>query len=165
MQGLRRTFQQRCTAELLTPETMPFIDVLSTIKQAHHSDDSVWVPWRLRATESDALSWRYSRRPRTDRQLLRHLLKGEEEVPGPTAFIPSGGPAEPTVRRTLSIFATALAMLQIVHLLVTRRFNDKFLHHALFVPSGTSLRVHLCKRSWLQIGLSGRLFMLCFARM
>ena len=56
------------------------------------------------------------------------------------AFIPSEGPAEPTVRRALTVFATALAMLQIVHLLVIRRFNDKFLHHALSVPSDTSLR-------------------------
>ena len=61
-------------------------------------------------------------------------------MPSPTAFIPSGGLAEPTVRRALSVFATALAMLQIVHLLVIRRFNDKFLHHALSVPSDASLR-------------------------
>ena len=67
-------------------------------------------------------------------------FEGEEDAPGPTAHIPSGGPAEPIVCRALSVFATALAMLQIVHLLVIRRFNDKFLHHALSVPSDTSLR-------------------------
>ena len=138
--SLRRTFQQRYSAELLTPDTMPSVEFLSAVKHAHASGDSVWIPWQLRATESDALSWQDSRRPRTDRQLLRHFLESEEDLPGPTAFIPSGGPAEPTVRRALSVFATALSMLQIVHLLVVRRFNDKFLHHALSVPSDPSLR-------------------------
>ena len=136
--SLRRTFQQRYTAELLTPDTMPSVEFLSAIKHAHASGDSVWIPWRLRATESDALSWQDSRRPRTDRQLLRHFLESEEDLPGPTAFIPSARPA--TVRRALSVFATALSMLHIVHLLVVRRFNDKFLHHALSVPSDPSLR-------------------------
>ena len=97
---------------------MPSLEFLSALKQAHDAGDTVWIPWRLRATESDALSWHDSRRPRSDRQLLRYLLKGEEEFAGPTAFVLSGGPAEPTVLRALSVFATALAMLQIVHLLV-----------------------------------------------
>ena len=154
--SLRRTFQQRYTAELLTPDTMLSVEFLSAIKHAHASGDSVWIPWRLRATESDALSWQDSRRPRTDRQLLRHFLESEEDLPGPTAFIPSGGPAEPTVRRALSVFATALSMLQIVHLLVVRRFNDKFLHHALSVPSDPSLRGPSLRRFWLLTGLFGR---------
>ena len=134
--SLRRTFQQRYTAEL-PPDTMPSVDFLSAVKHAHASTNLVWIPSKLRATVSDALSWQDSRRPRTDRQLLRHFLESEEDLPGPTAFIPSG---EPTVRRALSVFATALSMLQIVHLLVVRRFNDKFLHHALSVPSDPSLR-------------------------
>ena len=61
-------------------------------------------------------------------------------MPGPTAFVPQSGPVEPTVRKALSVFATALAMLDKVHLLVIKRFNDKFLSFALAVPSDSSLR-------------------------
>ena len=61
-------------------------------------------------------------------------------MPGPTAFVPQSGPVEPTVRKALSVFAAALAMLDKVHLLVIKRFNDKFLSFALAVPSDSSLR-------------------------
>ena len=57
-------------------------------------------------------------------------------MPGPTAFVPQSGPVEPMVRKALSVFA----MLDKVHLLVIKRFNDKFLSFALAVPSDSSLR-------------------------
>ena len=41
--SLRRTFQQRYTAELLTPDTMPSVDFLSAVKHAHASGDLVWI--------------------------------------------------------------------------------------------------------------------------
>ena len=54
--------------------------------------------------------------------------------------MPNSGPIEPTVRKALSVHATALSMLEKVHLLVIKRFNDKFLSFALSVPSDPSLR-------------------------
>ena len=65
----------------------------------------------LRCTEADAISWHDSRRPRSDRQLLRALL--EVDLPHLCHS-----------RAALSVFATALAMLDKVHLLVIKRFND-----------------------------------------
>ena len=67
-----------------------------------------------------------SLRPRTDRQLLRSFLEAEEESPGPTAFVPNSGPIEPTVRKALSVHATALSMLEKVHLLVIKRSTTSF---------------------------------------
>ena len=71
---------------------------------------------------------------------VRSFLEAEEESPGPTAFVPNSGPVEPTVRKALSVHATALAMLEKVHLLVIKRFNDKFLSFALSAPCDQSLR-------------------------
>ena len=128
------------TGELLTPELMPAPELLSALQHAFATGASPWLPWRSRCTEADAISWHDARRPRTDRQLLRIFLEAEEESPGPTAFVPNSGPIEPTVRKALSVHATALSMLEKVHLLVIKRFNDKFLSFALSVPSDPSLR-------------------------
>ena len=140
VQALRQKFQASYPGELLTPEAMPAPEFLSALQHTFTSGASPWLPWRSRCTEADAISWHDSRRPRSDRQLLRTLLEAEEEMPGPTAFVPQSGPVEPTVRKALSVFATALAMLDKVHLLVIKRFNDKFLSFALAVPSDSSLR-------------------------
>ena len=139
VQALRQKFQSSYPGELLTPEAMPAPEFLSALQHTFSSGASPWLPWRSRCTEADAISWHDSR-ARSDRQLLRTLLEAEEEAPGPTAFVPQSGPIEPTVRKALSVFATALAMLDKVHLLVIKRFNDKFLSFALAAPSDSSLR-------------------------
>ena len=95
----------------------------------------LWVPWRLRSSEADALHWQEARRPRTDKQLLSLLLPDEDNV-GPSASVSLSGPAEPTLRRMLAI----LAMLGEAHLLVVRRFNERFLAYALAQHHDTTLR-------------------------
>ena len=42
--------------------------------------------------------------------------------------------------KALHMFATALGLLQIVHPLTAKRFNERFLQHALAIPSDPSLR-------------------------
>ena len=140
VQALRQKFQASYPGKLLTPKAMPAPEFLSALQHTFTSGASPWLPWRSRCTEADAISWHDSRRPRSDRQLLRTLLEAEEEAPGPTAFVPQSGPVEPTVRKALSVFATALAMLDKVHLLVIKRFNDKFLSFALASLRGPSLQ-------------------------
>ena len=140
VQDMRKKFLSSYPGELLIPELMPAPEFLSALQHALSTGASPCLPWRSRCTEADAISWHDARRPRTDRQLLRSFLEAEEESPGPTAYVPTSGPVEPTVRKALSVLATALAMLEKVHLLVIKRFNDKFLSFALAVPSDQSLR-------------------------
>ena len=121
--SLRKSFSQSYTSELLGPDSMPSPDFLSALKSAHASGTTLWVPWRHRSTEADALAYQDMRRPRFDRQLLCQFLEAEDEPIGPTAIVSFSGPAEPTVRKALSIFATALAMLGLVHLLTIKKFN------------------------------------------
>ena len=123
VQAMRQKFLASYPGELLTPELMPAPELLSALQHAFATGASPWLPWRSRCTEADAISWHDARRPRTDRQLLRSFLEAEEESPGPTAFVPNSGPVEPTVRKALSVHATALSMLEKVHLLVIKRFK------------------------------------------
>ena len=99
----------------------------------------LWVPWRLRSSEADALHWQESRRPRTDKQLLSLLLP-DDDSSGPSAVVSLSGPAEPTLRRMLSILAVALAMLGDAHLLAVRRVNERFLSYALAQHQDLTLR-------------------------
>ena len=116
--------------ELLNSAATPCLEMCSAIKHLHDSSCSPWLPWRQRASEADRAAWSESRRPRSDGQLLRALLADESEAPGPTSATGLNGPLESVLRRNLSLFATALAMTKITHLITIKRFTDKFISTA-----------------------------------
>ena len=60
---LRKNFLAKYPGELLTPDSAPSVDLLSLLKNHHDSQQSLWVPWRLRTSESDATRWEEARRP------------------------------------------------------------------------------------------------------
>ena len=69
-----------------------------------------------------------------------HFLKRRKRRPAQLLSCPSLAQSSQRSDELMSVFATALAMLDKVHLLVIKRFNDKFLSFALAVPSDGSLR-------------------------
>ena len=137
---VRKNFLAKYPGELLTPDSAPSVDFLSLLKNHHDSQQSLWVPWRLRTSESDATRWEEARRPRNDRQLLRSLLDADAEPASASISLNMQGPPDPVLRRSLSLYATALAMLDFVHLATIKKFNDRFLHLALTPPMDSSLR-------------------------
>ena len=156
--ALRKDYLQKYPSELLTPANTPSVEMLSLIKQHHEAGQSVWVAWRHRTSESDFLQWEESRRPRSDRQMLRSLLDMPNQVEGPTFNFRLDGPSESVLRRCLDLFATALALLDLVHLATIKRFNDKFFTLATTPPSDTSLRapvlqevVHADRAVWMTV--------------
>ena len=82
------------------------MDFPSLIRQHHLSGQSVWFPWPA-ASVYDHLQWEESRRPRSDRQMLRVLLDMPDEVSAPTFSFNVNGPSESVLRRCLDLFATA----------------------------------------------------------
>ena len=66
-------------------------------------------------------------------QWLRSLLSAEDDLAGPVASINMNGPVEAVLRKSLRIFATALAMLKLAHLLCAKRFVDKLISTAVAV--------------------------------
>ena len=156
--ALRKDYLKKYPGELLTPANTPSVEMLSLIKQHHEAGQSVWVPWRQRTSESDFLQWEESRRPRSDRQMLRSLLDMPNEVDGPTYNFRLDGPSESVLRRCLDLFATALALVDLVHLATIKRFNDKFFTLATTPPSDTTLRapvlqevVHADRAVWMAV--------------
>ena len=125
--------------ELLSPDTTPSLHFLQHLRSCLDDKGLLWVPWRLRSSEADALRWQESRRPRTDKQLLS-LLLSDDDSSGPSAVVSLSGPAEPTLRRMLCILAVALALLGEAHLLAVRRFNERFLSYALAQHQDPALR-------------------------
>ena len=88
----------------------------------------------------DFLAPPHLREPWNDRHFLRQLLDSESEPPAPSVNVNVQGPAEPVVRRALHLFATALAMLDLVHLATIKKFNGRFLDLALHPPIDPTLR-------------------------
>ena len=88
----------------------------------------------------DFLAPPHLREPWNDRHFLRQLLDSESEPPAPSVNVNVQGPAEPVVRRALHLFATALAMLDLVHLATIKKFNQRFLDLALHPPIDPTLR-------------------------
>ncbi|CAE7236031.1 unnamed protein product [Symbiodinium sp. CCMP2592] len=113
---LKKDFMAKYPGELLTPSSTPSLEFLSLLKQHSDSAASLWVPWRLRTCLADAARWEETRKPRND------------------------GHPEPVLRRARSLLATALAMLDLVHLATIKQFHEKFLSLALAAPLDQALR-------------------------
>ena len=156
VKDLKTAFASAYPGELLTADGTPSLDFLSQLRANLESGTSIWVPWRQRLSEAEFLSWQEHRKPRSDSQLFRALLAEDSDPPGPSVNINMGGPIEPPVRKALSLMASALALLQSCHLLVAKRFNDRFLQYALSRPSDSSLRPPSLSESCPQTGRSGQ---------
>ena len=78
------------------------------------------------------------------------MLNQQDILDFPEAMVPAGGPVEPVLIKFQTLLANALAMLQLVHLTVVKRFHFKFNELALASPYHSSLR------SWQLTKLSGQ---------
>ena len=68
------------------------------------------------------------------------MLNQQELIDIPEASVPSGGPVEPVLLKFQTLLANALAMLQLVHLIVIKKFHYKFNELALANRVDSSLR-------------------------
>ena len=80
VKDLRAKFLSHYPGELLSPDTTPSLHFLQRLRSALDKG-LLWVPWRLRSSEADALRWQESRRPRADKQLLSLLLPDDDGWP------------------------------------------------------------------------------------
>lgn len=137
---MKQKFMEHFPGELLTPESTPSFMFVSMLKDQFDSGTWSWTPWRQRVSEQAELSFQENRKPRSDHQLLQRMLNQQEILDFPEATVPHGGPVEPVLLKFQTLLANALAMLQMVHLIVIKRFHFKFNELALAVPSDPSLR-------------------------
>ena len=137
---LKAKFHEHFPGELLTPESTPSFLFVANLKEQFDSGTCTWTPWRHRISEQAELLFQENRKPRSDQQLLQRMLNQQELLDFPEASIPTGGPVEPVLMRFQTLLANALAMLQLVHLIVIKKFHYKFNELALANPVDSSLR-------------------------
>ena len=140
--SLRGKFMKAYPGELLAPSTMPSLSFLQLVKDQLDNGGVSWVPWKSRTSEATELEFLENRRPRNDRQLLHSLLSD-----GPSAFedvpeakIPKNEPVELVLSRFQILLTNCLALLEAAHLLVLKRFHQKFLDVAVLKPRDPNLR-------------------------
>ena len=137
---LKLKFVEHFPGELLTPESTPSFMFLASLKEQVDAGTWTWTPWRHRISEHAEMLFQENRKPRSDHQLLQRMLNQQELMDFPEASVPSGGPVEPVLMRFQTLLANALAMLQLVHLIVIKKFHHKFNELALAAPVDSSLR-------------------------
>ena len=153
---LKIKFAEHFPGELLTPESTPSYMFLANLKDQIDSGTWTWTSWRHRISEHAEMVFQENRKPRSDHQLLQRMLNQQDLMDFPEANVPSGGPVEPVLLRFQTLLANALAMLQLVHLIVAKKFHHKFNELALAVPVDSSLRPPnlqevLAKSVWLAV--------------
>ena len=135
-------FEANYPGELICDQTMPSLTFLSAVEDMKESDSYRWIPWKSKVSEQVQAQSNESRPPRTDRQLLRSIMKLEdlETIHQPSNYIPTSGPVESHLIKFQHLFAIALAMVHAAHLRTLKRFNRKFQQLALAVPRDSALR-------------------------
>ncbi|CAE7232659.1 unnamed protein product, partial [Symbiodinium sp. CCMP2456] len=137
---LRAKFIDSYPGELLSPASTPSVEFLNRLRAELDKPTTLWVPWRLRTSEHDLQTFYENRRPRSDGQLLRHLLDGVPEPVTAQAPAHTSGPVEPALRRHLGLLITALAFLGDLHLKLGKAYAESFIAAATAAPLDPSLR-------------------------
>ncbi|CAE7255230.1 LRRC45, partial [Symbiodinium sp. CCMP2456] len=137
---LRAKFIDSYPGELLSPASTPSVEFLNRLRAELDKPTTLWVPWRLRTSEHDLQMFYENRRPRSDGQLLRHLLDGVPEPVTAQAPAHTSGPVEPALRRHLGLLITALAFLGDLHLKLGKAYAESFIAAATATPLDSSLR-------------------------
>ncbi|CAE7257787.1 LRRC45 [Symbiodinium sp. CCMP2456] len=137
---LRTKFIDSYPGELLSPASTPSVEFLNRLRAELDKPTTLWVPWRLRTSEHDLQMFYENRRPRSDGQLLRHLLDGVPEPVTAQAPAHTSGPVEPALRRHLGLLITALAFLGDLHLKLGKAYAESFISAATATPLDSSLR-------------------------
>ncbi|CAE7657443.1 LRRC45 [Symbiodinium sp. CCMP2592] len=137
---MREKFITDYPGELLSPANTPSIEFLNRLRSELDAPTSLWIPWRLRTSESDLQHFYESRRPRSDAQLLRGLLEGVPDPVVAQSSAPTSGPVEPTLRRHLGLLITALAFLGDLHLRAGKMLLEAFVAAVVEQPIDTTLR-------------------------
>lgn len=139
---MRDKFMRNYPGELLGPSVSPSLSFLQLLKDKIDNGALSWILWKSRTSESIELEYLERRRPRSDGQLLRSLLSADNvgHEDGPEAQVMLSGNPELVLSKVQQLLSNALAMLDEAHLLVLKRYHQRFLELAVQKPMDGSLR-------------------------
>ena len=119
--------------ELLGPDSMPSIRLLSMVYDMTKSKHFKWIPWQLRLSARQyqvVMDARSHKVARTEAQLLTHAFFDET----PEVSVEGRALTASWLRRTQQVFRNALALCQAVHLLNAKALDQQIASMCLTQP-------------------------------
>ena len=133
VQDLVDKFQKNYPGELLGPDSMPSIRLLSMVYEMTKSKHFQWIPWQLRLSArqyQEAMEARSHKVARTEAQLLTHAFFDET----PEVSVEGRALTASWLHRTQQVFRNALALCQAVHLLNAKALDQQIASMCLVQP-------------------------------
>ena len=137
VQDLVDKFQKKYPGELLGPDSMPSICLLSMVYEMTKSKHFKWIPWQLRLSArqyQEAMEARSHKVARTEAQLLTHAFFDET----PEVSVEGRALTASWLHRTQQVFRNALA----VHLLNAKALDQQIASMCLTQPDPRTVPPH-----------------------
>ena len=155
VQDLVDKFQKNYPGELLGPDSMPSIRLLSMVYDMTKSKHFKWIPWQLRLSArqyQEAMEARSDKVARTEAQLLTHAFFDET----PEVSVEGRALTASWLHRTQQVFRNALALCQAAHLLNAKALDQQIASMCLAQPDPalslrtvtTSKLLHADRKIW-----------------
>ena len=123
---IKTAFKRNYPAEVLLPENLPSLRLLSMVVHQKQKQDFKWIPWkyRLTAAKCDELTAsKSSKMARVEGLQLHSILLDEP----PAMDISNGGLGLHALRQMFETYSFAMAMAEIAHLSSLKGYYLKFL--------------------------------------
>ncbi|CAE7273822.1 unnamed protein product [Symbiodinium necroappetens] len=124
---MKQQFKTDYTSEILSPNTMPSLRLISLAAHQESKKEYRWIPWKHRLTEESAADLQISRpqkQPRLEVLGISNLLLDDP----PTIEVNDHGMGISGVQRLLAVHDVALAMVGSAHLARLKAYSNKFVH-------------------------------------
>ena len=125
--AMRQKFKQHYPAEILLPETMPSLRLLSLMHHQKTKKEYRWVPWKFRISQakSDELTGNKSSRLAKVEGVQLHSLLIDSP---PEIQIENGAMGMHAMRQTFETYSYAMAMLELAHLATMKQYYLRFMN-------------------------------------
>ena len=123
---IKAAFKKNYPAEVLLPENLPSLRLLSMVVHQKSKQDFKWIPWKYRLTSAkcdELTSSKSSKMARAEGIQLHSILMDEP----PAMEISNGGLGLHALRQMFETFAFAMAMAEVCHLSSLKAYYLKFL--------------------------------------
>ena len=123
---IKAAFKKNYPAEVLLPENLPSLRLLSMVVHQKSKQDFKWIPWKYRLTSAkcdELTSSKSSKMARAEGIQLHSILMDEP----PAMEISNGGLGLHALRQMFETFAFAMSMAEVCHLSSLKAYYLKFL--------------------------------------
>ena len=125
--ALKQKFKQNYPAEILLPETMPSLRLLSLMHHQKSKNEFRWVPWKFRLSQAKSEEITAGKTTRLAKAEGIHLHSLLLDSP-PELQVENGSMGMHALRQTFETFSYAMAMLELAHLATMKQYYMRFIN-------------------------------------